>query len=301
LRLLRALLFAAVVLCGTLPAAAGSLRFCDNGQPLGAREQDRLLRFAAVVQQVLDDAGRKVALVSRTGLDLHRFGLLYSHAGLAVRGEADGRWSVRQLYYACDERRPRIYDQGLPGFVLGTDDARIGHVSLVLLPEGDGAPVARAARDNALALRLLGADYSANAFPFSLRYQNCNQWVVELLAAAWGALPDGDELRAHAQGWLVEQGYAPETIDVGSRWLMFAAGFVPWVHTDDQAPGDLLALRVRTSVPASIEAFVHERLPGAERIELCHDERQVVVHRGWTPLAPGCAAGEGDAVVAIDD
>ena len=35
------------------------------------------------------------------------------------------------------------------------------------------------------ALALLGREYSANAYPFSPRYQNCNQWVAELLATAW--------------------------------------------------------------------------------------------------------------------
>ena len=54
----------------------------------------------------------------------------------------------------------------------------------------------RAARDNRQALSLLGATYSANAYPFSLQYQNCNQWVAEMLAAAWGALAAATTARA---------------------------------------------------------------------------------------------------------
>jgi hypothetical protein len=45
---------------------------------------------------------------------------------------------------------------------------------------------------------------------------------------------------------------------------------------------------------------VHERLPSAERIELCHDSEQVVIHRGWTPIADGCIAAQGDRVIALD-
>jgi len=81
---------------------------------------------------------------------------------------------------------------------------------------------------------------------------------------------------------------------------MLAAGFIPWVHTDDHPEADRFALRFQVSLPASIDNFVHQRLPGAQRIELCHDERQVVVRRGWAPLAEGCRPAEGDEVLPFD-
>src|SRR5689334_14990247 len=90
-----------------------------------------------------------------------------------------GPWSVRQLYYACDESRPRIFDQGMSGFALGAEAPVSGHVSLVLLPEAESATLAAAALDNRLALSLLAGRYSANAYAYSTRYQNCNQWVAE--------------------------------------------------------------------------------------------------------------------------
>lgn len=278
-------------------APGGSLRLCDRGAQTTAAQQDRLLRFAATVRQALDASGASVAVVSRTGTDLSRFGLRYSHAGIGTKADPNGAWSVRQLYYACDERRPRLYDQGLPGFLFGTDDPELGYVSIVLLPVDDAAPVGRVALDNALALRLLAAAYSANAYPFGTRYQNCNQWVIELLAAAWAPLADADDLRAQAQRWLAAQGYDPAPVEVGSHWLMAAAPFVPMVHLDDHPLDDRYALRLRTSLPASIEDFVHRRLPAAQRIELCHDARHVVVHRGWEKLADGCAPQPGDTVI----
>jgi hypothetical protein len=149
-------------------------------------------------------------------------------------------------------------------------------------------------------LSLLGGAYSANAHPFSLRYQNCNQWVIELLAAAGGAGPAGGGLRERAQQWLRERGYAPQPVDIGSHAVMFAAAFLPWFHLDDHPAEDRFALRLRISLPRSIEAFAHEQMPGAERIELCHDERRIVVHRGWTPVAEGCEPAAGDDVLALD-
>ena len=299
---MRAAWLAIALWTGAAVAHAGStsLRFCDRSAPMSAQQQDRLLQVAAIVRRELEDSGASLALISRSGLDLARFGLRYSHAGISLKASENTPWSVRQLYYACDEQRPRLFDQGLAGFLFGTDDAALGYLSIVLLPPAQADALERAALDRARALRLLAARYSANAHAFSLRYQNCNQWVIELLASAWGGLDDSDQLRAEAQAWLARRGYQPQPIDVGSHLLMFAAGFVPWLQLDDHPQEDLFALQFRTSMPATIEAFVREQVPGAERIELCHNQRQVVIRRGWVALPEGCLAGPGDRVIALD-
>jgi hypothetical protein len=309
---LRLLLLAAAVWCCAqgAHAASASMRFCDRAAPMSAPQQDRLLRFAALIKQELDGSGESVALIARSGLDLRRFGLRYSHAGLSLKASDNAPWSVRQLYYACDEQRPRLYDQGLSGFIFGTDDPTVGYVSIVLPTGTEAAALEGAALDTARALHLLAGTYSANAYPFSLRYQNCNQWVAELLATAWGALEDvrlparssttTQDLRERAQRWLVQSGYEPPAIDLHSHWLMFAASFVPLVHLDDHPQEDLYALRVRTSLPTAIEAFVHERLPDARRIEMCHDGGTAVIRHGWEPVAEGCRPQPGDRVVDLD-
>jgi len=282
------------------PRASAALRFCDRPEPPTAQQQSRLLQFVAIARRELEGSGDAVALVSRSGIDLRRFRLRYSHAGVSLRASSNAPWSVRQLYFACDERRPRLYDEGLAGFVFGTDDPRAGYLSIVWLPRDAANRLESAVLDNARALRLLAADYSANAYPFSVRYQNCNQWLLEMLAAAWGELPDDERLREHAQAWLSAQRYEPASIEVGSHAVMFAGQFVPWIHLDDHPEADRYALRLRTSVPGSIEAFVHARYPTARRVELCHDAQRVVVRRGWEPLADGCRPGPGDTVIVLD-
>lgn len=295
------LLAAAVLTVAALGTAqaAGSSRFCDRPGELNAAQQDRLLRFAAVVKQTLERSGRGVALIARSGLDLSRFGIRYSHAGISLKESPNGPWSVRQLYYACDESRPRLFDQGMAGFLIGSDDPSVGYVSMVLLPQADGEALARTSLEPRLALELLAADYSANAYAFSTRYQNCNQWVMELIASAWGQLDPSRPARDAAQRWLQAEGYAPAPIDVGSHALLFAAQFVPLIHLVDHPQDDLYALRLRISMPASIETFVRQRTPQAERIELCHDAARIVVHRGWQPLGPGCEASPGDEVIPL--
>ncbi|MYN15211.1 DUF2145 domain-containing protein [Rugamonas sp. FT107W] len=298
----------AALTCATLCAAgaaqaggsSGASRFCDRGQPLTAAEQDRLLRFAAVLREELADVGDDVALVSRSGLDLSRFDIRYSHAALAWRSDT-GAWSARQLYYACDESRPRIFDQGLAGFALGTDDPALGYVSIVRLPAEAIAPLRPALLDGPRVQHLLAAKYSASAYAFSVRYQNCNQWVMEMLAAGWGDLPDGDDLRERAQAWLREERYTPQPVQVGSRFLMLASHFVPLLHLDDHPDEDRSAMQLRVSLPSTVEAFVQQRYPASMRVELCHDDAQIVIHRGWTPIAAGCKPGEGDRVVSLRD
>jgi hypothetical protein len=296
-RALAALLLACAA--GVAGASSGASRFCDRDQPLTAAEQDRLLRFAAVLREELAATGDGVALVSRSGLDLSRFGIRYSHAALAWRSDS-GLWSARQLYYACDERRPRIYDQGLAGFALGTDDPRLGYLSIVRLPAQAVLALRPALLDNPRVLHLLAAQYSANAYAYGLRYQNCNQWIMEMIAAGWGDLPDGEDLRERAQAWLRDAHYAPQPVEVNSRLLMLASYFVPLLHLDDHPDDDRRTMKLQISLPSTVETFVRARFPASERVELCHDDRRIVIHRGWEPIAEGCRPGEDDRVVPLD-
>lgn len=282
-----------------LGAQAGLPRFCDQPATLTAAQQARLLRVSAVVKDVLERTGQRVALVSRSGLDLDRLNLRYSHSGFTVRDSAHGPWSVRQLYYACDAGQPKVFDQGLSGFLFGTNDPERGALSLVFLPPEAAERLERTVLDTRQALALLGATYSANAHAWSQRYQNCNQWAVELFAAAQGDLgPTAD--RTAAQQWLRTQGYAPTTIDLVLPPLLWLATLSPWLHHDDHPAEDLNAARFRISMPASIEAFIRATVPGATRIEVCHADQRVVVHHGWTPIAEGCHAGDSDTVVPLD-
>ena len=167
------------------------------------------------------------------------------------------------------------------------------------MPSAAAASVEQAALDKPRALRLLAATYSANAHPQSLRYQNCNQWVAELLATAWGGLPDRDDLRARAQAWLLREGYAPPAVEVGASWVLWAGLFIPWIHYGDHPRADLAAQRLHTSLPSAIEAFVQSRQPEAKHIELCHNADQVVIRRDGPPLAEGCKPEPGDEVIVI--
>lgn len=293
--------------------ASASSRYCDGQVEVSAAQHSKLLRFSEVIKAELAASGQSMALLARSGLNLARFGIRYSHAGISLKNSPNTPWSIRQLYYACDEGKPRIFDQGMAGFVMGTDNASIGYVSAVFVPPEPAQAVESAALDKRQALALLHPIYSPNAYAYGLRYQNCNQWVIELLATALGGLGLGLEAaqdladapppapaRARAQSWLHQQGYLPSMVQVGSRLLMWAGAFVPLVRNDDHPDEDLAQMRYQVSMPAAIEAFVQTQHPQAQRIEFCHNAQHIVIHRGWTAVGEGCMPGPQDQVIALD-
>jgi hypothetical protein len=258
-----------------------------------------LLRFAAFIKSALDSSGQTVAIVARSGLDLSRFNLRYSHGGISLQASPNAPWSVRQLYYDCDTAQARLFDQGISGFVLGSDNPDLGFFSAVLLPTAAAEALLAQTLDKSKALQALHGRYSANAYAWSLRYQNCNQWLVELMATAYGGLPDGPDLRARAQAWLRDDGYRPAAVDAGSHAVMFAAGFVPWLRLDDRPEAERHSLVFQVSLPVSIEAYALQRWPEARRIELCHADDRVVVRQGGPAIADGCVPAPGDRVLAL--
>ncbi len=267
---------------------AGSLNYCQGQTEPSPAAQDRLVQVAAVVKAELERSGHTVAIVARSGLALQRLGHRYSHAGISLKASPTIPWSVRQLYYACDEKRPRIFDQGMEGYV-----------SIVLLPPDAAQALERTALDEKRALRLLGSTYSANAYAFGQRYQNCNQWLAELMAHAWGGLATEGDARALAQEWLRDQHYQASTFRLGWGPVAWLAGLLPWIHTDDHPEQSIVDAQFQVSMPASIDAFIQQRLPQATRLELCYTPRHIVVRRGWEPIAPGCQPGAQDTVLAF--
>jgi hypothetical protein len=278
---------------------AGSLSYCQGQTEPSAAVQDRLIQVAAIIKNELERSGHSLAIVSRSGLALQRLDQRYSHAGISLKASRNTPWSVRQLYYACDEQRPRIFDQGMTGFVLGAQDTSESYISIVFLPLDAAQALERTALRDTQALQLLGATYSANAHAFSQRYQNCNQWLVELLASAWGPPLSDGSARDGAQQWLRAEGYQPSVLQVGWRPLMWLAALLPWLHSDDHPVEDLAQSQFRVSMPQSIEAFLQARLPQATRVELCFTEHRVVLRRGWERIAPGCLATDQNETIRL--
>ncbi|WP_051228967.1 DUF2145 domain-containing protein [Paludibacterium yongneupense] len=284
--------------CAPARAANYSI-FCDQEPRLTAEQKNRLFLFADNIKHILDASGHSMALVARAGIDLDRFNLRYSHSGISLKESGNTPWSVRQLYYSCEQDKPMLFDQGLTGFLIDQDNKRLPFVSLVFLPAPLEQDVERAALDKPLALKLLAAEYSANAYAFSTRYQNCNQWVMEILAHAEGWLPAGGDLREDAQRWLQEQHYQPTQVQVNNPFIILGGMMMPLLHTLDHPPENRSKGLFEVTMPASEDAFVQTSVPGATRVEMCMNGEQIVVHHGWDLIPDGCQAGPGDSVIPL--
>lgn len=302
-----------------LPAQAGLPEWaaCPTPPPAPAAVLDTHLQLAALIQQEWQRAGAPVALIARSGLNLRSIGHRYSHAGFLRPGptvapaEPQARTAsvkatdpatdpaapaaVRQLYFDCPTARPRVFDEGLAGFVRGVDAGALPRLSTVWWPPDDAPVLARAVADDALAVTLLSPHYQAQAHVWSLQSQNCNQWLVEMLGAAFGGARD----RPAAQQWLRDQGYTGSVVQLPWVGWLLAAAVWPHMGLRDHPTRDLQALQLEVSMPASVEHFVRARWPRAQRVEWCLRDREVVVRRSWTPLDEACTAGPQDERVPL--
>ena len=289
------LLWAAGLLVLSLPAAHAGVGLCQEPPEAAPSVQQLHLRVSAAVREVLAAYPEyRVALVSRDGTNLSRWGIRYTHAGVALRDHPQGAWVVRQLYYDCDEGAPRVFDQGMAGFLHGSRHSQAGFLSVTLVAPQAAQALQEAALNDRVAVSLVHDLYSANAHAFSTRYQNCNQWVAELMARAWG----GAGTRVQAQDWLLAAGYQAHTVEVGWRGWLWMAPLSRWLHLDDHPAPDVAAGRLRISLPEGLQRWVVQLQPQSVTLQLCWKDQRVVWREGQDPMDEHCRPQAGDHVMA---
>lgn len=193
---------------GTMSRAqAGSA--CEAGE-MSPQQIEMAASTAMRTVEALDAQDAPVALVARVGQDLSSQGLVYSHAGLAVRDHASGRWSVVHLLNDCGTQESGLYAQGLVNFF--SDDLVSQDARIVWLQPAHATRLAAhlAALDRA---PLYQPRYNLIARPDSEAYQNSTSWVLETLAATAPGSGDVRNRRiAYAQA--LASGFTPDLIRI---------------------------------------------------------------------------------------
>ena len=217
-----------------LAALAAHASFVMAGQPCPEQparneQMDKILRLSTMVRETLEKSGASVAYIARAGIDLKEFGLVYSHIGLAWRDHPKGRWFTFHLLNPCNTDKSELADHSLEDFYkvdLFTYDA------LVAVPSNEVQLRLLKSFFSPLAATLHHPTYNMISYPFSTRYQNSNQWVLEVTASALG--PDNAiQNRYQAQMWLKDNGYKP-TLAYISRLRRWGGQAVsPHIHFDD--------------------------------------------------------------------
>ena len=217
-------LLATLLLAAAFDAHAGQA--CEE-KPLAPGEVIRSMSLAQRTVQALEASGARVALVSRAGQDLSRYGVRYSHMGVVVRDHPQGRWTVVHELNDCGTAASGLYYEGLGNFFL-TD--LVWFEAQLIIPGSALQERLAALFATRTPLRMHEPRYNMLAYVYSTRYQNSNQWVLETLAAA--AAPPGEvATRGEAQGWLKAMRYQPPTLEIpasvrlGARMLRANVAF----------------------------------------------------------------------------
>ena len=205
---MRALAVLCLVIALALPGTARAGDACKQMEmpPYKVAEAARTALLAA---QQLDEVDAPVALLARVGTDLSKQGLVYSHAGFAVRDHAHGRWTVVHLLNECGSDRSGLYAQGLVNFF--ADDLVNQDLRIVWF-EPDVADRLATRLQQMPRHSLHHPRYNLIARPGSEDYQNSTAWIVEVMAAALAdrGIYDRRSAYAFARG----DGFVPDTVHI---------------------------------------------------------------------------------------
>ncbi len=197
----------------------------------------------------LEASGAQVVVLARAGQDLRQHGLRYSHLGFAYK-EPDG-WRVLHKLNDCGSAQSAIYRQGVGDFFLDTPHEL---VAAVVVPtevlQQRLMPVLRHASSRA---HLHTRAYSMVAHPWAVRYQQSNQWAIELMASVMA--PEVTD-RASAQRWLRQAGYQPTELRVSMLSRLGARMTMANVAFDDHPDALRYSGRIQTVTVDSVFAWL---------------------------------------------
>ena len=251
LKLLAAAL--AVVLAGLFlfPLTVHAGRSCEEHRP-SAGSIMQGMELAQRTAQQLDASGAQVVLLARAGQDLSKYGLRYSHLGLAYKTEA-GAWRVVHKLNQCNTATAAVYRQGLGEFFL--DDLWRKEAAWVVPTPAVQARL-RAALDESPSriTRLHTAPYSVVSYAWGDKYQQSNQWAIETLGAAME--PATIRTREQAQAWLKFKGYEPTTLRLGPLTRLGGRVSAANVAFDDHPNEKRFSDRIETVTVDSVFAWM---------------------------------------------
>jgi len=242
----RLLTAAVAVTLGASAALAG--QDCPE-KPAKNESLHNINRLASSVRDQLEQSGASIAYIARAGIDLREYGLTYSHLGLAWRDHPKGRWFTFHLLNPCNTSDSELVDHSLEDFYkveLFTYEA------LVAVPSPASQAKLLKTFFSPLATTLHHPVYSMISYPYSTLYQNSNQWVLEVTAAALG--PENlIQNRYQAQTWLRQNGYEPTRAYIGRLKRLGGKMFSPHVHFDDHTAEEE---RSNTYLVVTVESIV---------------------------------------------
>jgi hypothetical protein len=208
------------------------------------------LAMAEKMRQALEASGEQVVVLARSGQDLSKYQLRYSHLGYAYRqpdAQAGHVWRIVHKLNFCGTADADIYRQGLGEFFL---DDPWRYEAAWVAPSADlQARLLPLLQDDAAMLRLHTLAYNMLSYPWSTRYQQSNQWVIETMAMAADSRVGS---RPQAQAWLQRADYRPTTLKLGAFTRLGARITAANVAFDDHPNDKRFSDRIETVTADSV-------------------------------------------------
>jgi hypothetical protein len=259
-RIVSAVLFSCVAFCSA-SASAGQSCGEKAATPEGSA---RSAKLSAQVLDALEQRQLSFALVARVGVDLSEFGLHYSHVGVAWRDHPRGRWFTFHLLNRCGTGQSELIEQSLDDFFKVELHS---YQALVVAPTFPMQVKLQKAFFSPLARQLHEQEYNMISYPFSTKFQNSNQWVLEVMSTAL-APPGTISSRQTAQDWLRDKGFTPSIIPISLAKRAGARVFSPHVRFSDHSGEEFSAGRYSVVSVDSVIAFLKSQSQGVTEIEL---------------------------------
>lgn len=236
---------------------------CSEKAPTPQNVQSAL-NLALKAKTALDASGAQVALISRIGQDLSKYNLRYSHIGFVWRDHPQGPWLMVHELNDCGTASSALYNEGLGNLFL--DDV-FAYESQILIPSPAIQQRIVALLSSGQAKKLHDGHYNMLAFPFSTKYQNSNQWVLETLTAAL-SLENPIYTREQAQAWLKISGYQPTTLDIPTFTRLGARMLKANIAFDDHPMDRRMDGKIDVVTVISINQLLKKRDPNMREINI---------------------------------
>jgi len=172
----------------------------------------------------LNELKPEVAIIARVGSDSSKYGIKYTHLGFLIK--SDSNWEIVHLLNSCGTNSSSIYAQGLLNFYI---DDLFTNETLLAIPDATlQEKISKTIKSRSM-LTLHNKNYNMIAYPFATKYQNSNQWILEVMAHSHN--PELKD-RKSIQHYLKSTGYQPHIINLSS-FEKIGAGFKSNIAFDD--------------------------------------------------------------------
>lgn len=227
---------------------------------------EEIIKFAKKVEKTLAQKGARVAIIARVGRPRNKLpeGISFTHTAITVYSQistADGRkipgYAIYNLYQRADE--PNVSDliQDFPvDFFAGVEVLEAG----IIIPSPELQKRLLEVIVSPTYTDLHNPHYSVIANPFTLDYQNCTEFTLDVITAAIYETSDLKVIKANEKAY-----FEPQPVNVNPLKLMLGSMFAADVTTSDH-PGSPV-----TSTFTTIGKFLTKYNAASENLTILPD------------------------------